>query len=288
MLLVEKLNLLAQILTTASCKQVMTSYSLSDVIKALPCHVKTVHFCAFSKMFLLAPEELNFNKEGKVVPIIPVQLLMYQNMFVNHLAPLFIALKIIEKRNGFISFGEFEQKLAKALDIFCQEFVAVERNANFVLKMLESLKVIHWNNASEIDLHSLENSEIQDVLSKISRPYFTVLCLTMFNIEMYAEISEKTGKYISLSALNSLVRSKISQCYDSGKLSGACAVTTTAVNNVFNLCKMRGVLKIRPVAGASPVVQIEKQKLSELMDEIRQLFPCDHLLFAIKSIKSKL
>merc|ERR1712226_46277 len=109
MFLLEKVNILSSILKSVGCKQIMTSYTLSDIIKIIPCHQKTVHFCSFSKMFLLAPEELNYNKEGKIVPIIPVQLLMYQNMFINHIAPLFIALKVIDKRNGIISVSDFEE-----------------------------------------------------------------------------------------------------------------------------------------------------------------------------------
>jgi len=241
-------------------------------------------------MFLLAPEELNYNKEGKIVPIIPVQLLMYQNMFINHIAPLFIALKIIDKRNGTISLSDFEKCYLRAIDVFSQEFVSVEINAFKVLKNLESLGIISWNRvASEVTIKSDEQSNVlKDVLFDISRTYFATLCLTLLSVQEYGKQLERQSRaYLSLSNLNSLVRNKITQCYDAGKLLGTCAVTTSGVNNVFNLCKIKGALYAKSI-DATVVILVNMKKCLNLVDEVLNLFNCDEMLFAVTSVKSKL
>ncbi|XP_063713156.1 dihydroxyacetone phosphate acyltransferase-like [Symsagittifera roscoffensis] len=289
MLLVEKVNQLSNLLKNVNCKQIMTSHSLTDVISVLECHHKTVHFCTFSKMFLLAPEELYFTKEGKTVPIIPVQLLMYQNMFVNHLAPLFIAVNIVECQGSFISKQEFDHKWKLALSIFTQEFVAIENDPIQVLEVLESQKVTFYDTRSEIISLNLESYKLKNLLNDVARPYFTILYLTVANLYSYSLVSQSIGEYKfdSLASLNSSVRSKITQCYDSGKLSGVAAVTTAAVNNVFNLCKSRNIIVTKKKQGTT-IIQVDQSKCSNLLNEIQQIFPCDQFMFAMSSIKSKL
>ena len=295
MKVVEQTNILAKLLDSVGARQLITSFSLTDILSSVSCHSNTVTYCNFTKTMLMTPETV-FPTSNQSAPLIPVQLLMYQNMFINHLAPLCFAIQLINNRGSYLSkpYYDIELQWKSALALFNQEFVATETDFRAIILNLKNLGVVttckqsydtHDNqtgsdsNIEERELKVCPDNVFTQHLIKIFLPYFSVLVLSVFILFNDLAVISKFDK---IAQVSNYIRRTIRQHYDSGKLFGPCVVTTVSVNNVLNMCKIRSIMK------TNPKLIFSQEKCALLVEEIQNTFLCKSLDFVLSRYKSKL
>ena len=294
MVVVEQSNILAKLLESVNARQIITTFSLTDVLSSLSCHSNTVTYCNFTKTMLMTPETI-YPSSSQSAPLIPVQLLMYQNMFINHLAPLCIAVELI-KNERFSEprvYLDVASQWKQALALFNQEFVAIATDFKSVILNLRNLGVITVlpsNTVHDLEMgieDKLEECVLEvcpanvftQYLNKLFLPYFSICVLSVFIL--FNDLSV-IAEFDKLAKVSDYIRRSIRQHYDSGKLVGPCVVTTVSVNNALNMCKNRSIFK------TNPNFVFSQEKCALLVREIQNIFNCEKFLFVLHRSKSKL